>query len=127
MAIFKKKGKVIDLTEHYRKNPINLPKEDVAVTPVPEVSAQPSESSESSGGGFFGGFFGGGNTSSSSSFQTYGSSDETVSTTDSEEKKRRLAKRLGDITTKIEELSNQIYHLQQRLEVVERKLDVNRF
>ncbi len=28
---------------------------------------------------------------------------------------------------KMEELSNQIYHLQQRIEVLERKADVNNF
>ena len=41
-----------------------------------------------------------------------------------EEKKKKLAKRLLDITTKLEELSNQIYHIQQRLEVLERKAGV---
>lgn len=43
---------------------------------------------------------------------------------DIDEKKRRLAKRLSDMTNKIEELSNQIYHLQQRIEVLERKAKV---
>jgi hypothetical protein len=32
-----------------------------------------------------------------------------------------------DMTAKIEDLSNQIYHLQQRIEVLEKKMDVNRF
>ncbi len=43
-----------------------------------------------------------------------------------EGKKRKLAKRFSDMTTKIEELSNQVYHLQQRIELLERKLDIKR-
>ena len=41
-----------------------------------------------------------------------------------EEKKRKFAKRLVDMTDRIEELSNQIYHLQQRIDVLEQKLKV---
>ena len=41
-----------------------------------------------------------------------------------EEKKKRLAKRLIDMTSKIEDLTNQIYHLQQRIELLEKKLEV---
>ena len=44
-----------------------------------------------------------------------------------EEKKKRLAKRLVEMTDKIEELSNQIYHLQQRVEVLERKNNLSGF
>ncbi len=40
------------------------------------------------------------------------------------ERKKRLAKRLIDMTTKIEYLSNPIYHLQQRIEVLERKAGI---
>jgi peptidoglycan hydrolase CwlO-like protein len=40
------------------------------------------------------------------------------------EKKKKLAKRLMDMTSKVEDLSNQIYHLQQRIEVLERKMGV---
>lgn len=48
------------------------------------------------------------------------------SSNDSDEKKRRFAKRIADMTDKIEELSNQIYHLQQRVEVLERKISYTR-
>ena len=41
-----------------------------------------------------------------------------------EERRRKLAKRIIDMTTRLEDLSNQIYHVQQRLEVLERKLNV---
>ena len=40
------------------------------------------------------------------------------------EKRKKLAKRLLDMTEKIEDLSNQIYHLQQRIEVLERKSNI---
>jgi hypothetical protein len=42
-----------------------------------------------------------------------------------EEKRKKLAKRLLDMTNKIEDLSNQIYHLTQRMEVIEKKLKLN--
>tara|TARA_Y100000310_G_scaffold253607_1_gene260501 strand:+ start:214 stop:525 length:312 start_codon:yes stop_codon:yes gene_type:complete len=42
-----------------------------------------------------------------------------------EEKRKKLAKRLIDITEKLEDLSNQIYHLGQRVEVLEKKFNVN--
>jgi archaellum component FlaC len=38
-----------------------------------------------------------------------------------EEKKKKLAKRIADMTAQLENISNQIYHLQQRVEVLERK------
>ena len=41
-----------------------------------------------------------------------------------EERRRKLAKRIIDMTTRLEDLSNQIYHLQQRLEVIERKMNI---
>ena len=44
-----------------------------------------------------------------------------------DEKRKKLAKRLSDITTKLEDLSNQIYHLQQRIEVLEKKSGVGGF
>lgn len=43
------------------------------------------------------------------------------------EKRRKLAKRLADMTSKMEDLGNQIYHLQQRVEVLEKKLDGNKY
>ena len=41
-----------------------------------------------------------------------------------EEKKKKLAKRIVDLIDDVENLSNQIYHLQQRIEVLEKKLDI---
>jgi len=43
----------------------------------------------------------------------------------SEEKKKRFVKRIIFLTEKIDDLSNQIYHLQQRIEVLEKKSGIN--
>jgi predicted nucleic acid-binding Zn-ribbon protein len=45
---------------------------------------------------------------------------------DVHEKRRKLAKRLMEMTDKLEDLNNQIYHLQQRIEVLEKKMGVSR-
>ena len=42
-----------------------------------------------------------------------------------EEKRQRLIKRLSDMTERLEDASNQIYHLQQRIEVLEKRLNIN--
>ena len=44
-----------------------------------------------------------------------------------EDRRRKLTKRIMDMTTKMEDISNQLYHLQQRLEVIERKMNINSF
>jgi len=41
------------------------------------------------------------------------------------DKKQKLAKRLFDMTEKMEDLSNQVYHLKQRVELLEKKLKIN--
>lgn len=112
MGLFKKKGRVIDLTEKYRKQQEQL--NDI------QNDVKTNQVSQESSGGFFG-FFGNAENSNVNNEQI--DSDETVNP---EEKRRRLARRLNDMTDKLEDLSNQIYHLQQRIEVVERKLEVNR-
>jgi len=43
-----------------------------------------------------------------------------------EERRKKLAKRIADITDKLDGLGNQIYLLQQRIEVLERKLNINK-
>ncbi|HTZ41736.1 MAG TPA: hypothetical protein VMC07_00820 [Candidatus Omnitrophota bacterium] len=40
---------------------------------------------------------------------------------DSGEKKKKLAKRILEMTDRIEDLSNQVYHLQQRIDLLEKK------
>ena len=60
--------------------------------------------------------------SSSSEMPIQQESDET-----SDERKRKLAKRLADITEKLEDVSTQLYHLQQRVELLERKTKTSGF
>ncbi len=43
-----------------------------------------------------------------------------------EERKKRFMKRVMDMSDKLDELSTQIYHLQQRLEVLEKKTGIGR-
>lgn len=101
MGLFKKKKDFIDLTEHYKKQ------EEVAQISTPQQD------------NFLG---------SLASASTEIQQGEYIDVSGGlEEKRKRLAKRLMEMTTKMEELSNQIYHLQQRIEVLERKMDVNRF
>ncbi len=97
MALFRKK-RILDLTEHYKKQEEAVPEiqQDNFLGSLASASEpETSEYIDVSGG--------------------------------LEEKRRKLAKRLMEMTTKMEELSNQIYHLQQRIEVLERKADVNNF
>ena len=39
--------------------------------------------------------------------------------------RKTIAKRLSEMTQKLEDISNQLYHLQQRVELLERKSGVN--
>jgi len=99
---FGRKDKVLDLTEKYKR--------DIAEAEVKK--AQESSGTEGEGNG---------------PFSFFDSPDTTSADSDTpEEKKRKLAKRIADMTEKIEDLNNQIYHLQQRLEVIERKNDIRR-
>ena len=139
MGLFKKKDKVIDLTGYYERNKERIdgmkadsgqkPEyQEIEVSPIGTSSETIANSSSSeSSGGFFDGFFGGGSNSNSSSSSTVKPTLGASENINPEEKRRKLAKRLQDMTEKMEDLSNQIYHLQQRLELVERKLNVNRF
>jgi len=113
MAFFRRRNKdVLDLTEKYKRN-----QEKAA-----EIQSDSTSSATDSSSAF--GFLGNMAAASSSS------SDATESYTpvgNVEEKRRQLSKRLLDMTEKIEDLSNQIYHLQQRIEVLERKSGVGSY
>ena len=108
MAFFKRRNKeFLDLTEKYKRN------QEKAT----EVQEGTSSTDNSNAFGFLG------NIAAAST----SSSDATESYTpigNVEEKRRQLSKRLLDMTDKIEDISNQIYHLQQRIEVLERKSGV---
>ncbi|MEK6829677.1 MAG: hypothetical protein AABY15_06155 [Nanoarchaeota archaeon] len=65
-----------------------------------------------------------GNLASGSSSNSSGSSDNGEFSGTVEENRKKLSKRLLDITNKLDEISTQIYHLQQRVELLERKAGV---
>jgi hypothetical protein len=117
MGLFSKK-KFIDYTEGYSSR---------KTTPV--SSSNFSESSNvpsSSQGSFF-------EMSENNSGETVGEdyqkrqSGENFESLDAEEKRRRLARRLKNMTDKMEDLSNALYLLQQRVEVLEKKANVSNY
>lgn len=111
MGLFRKKDKVIDLTERYKKQQARI------AEMKKEKNSSPSQTSTPSSTSAFG-FFDKTAPNSSSGTQTESSNIS------EEEKRRRLAKRLVDITDRLEDLSNQIYHLQQRIDLLEKKVGV---
>ncbi len=100
---FGKKDKVLDLTEGYKRQ----------VAKAEQMKQAQRDSSDASPFSFF------------DSPAATGSSDD-MDSSDPEERKKKLAKRIMDMTEKLEDISNQLYHLQQRVEVLERKLDIRR-
>ncbi len=114
MAIFGKK-KVVDWTGKAEGN-LGTPRRKV-YEEAPVATSNSTSSSDSSQFSIFGGAM----PSSASSSGYTSDSSEGASTLTPEEKRQRLGRRLLDMTNKIEDLSNQIYHLQQRIEVLEKK------
>ena len=117
MGFFSKNKKdVLDLTERFKE-------QQERVAEIREVESA-TTNEPSSGFGFLANLAGSntGPASSESSTEEYADLS-----TGPENRKQRLAKRLIDMTDKLEEISNQIYHLQQRLEVLEKKIGVGSF
>jgi len=114
MALFRRKNKgVLDLTEKYRRDQER----------ATEMRADSADSTSESSNAF--GFLGNMATASTS-----GSEDSDNYPTlggDAGERRRELSKKLLQLTEKIEDISNQIYHLQQRIEVLERKVGVGAY
>ena len=104
MGWFKKRSDVLDLTEKYKKQQekINTLKAEQKTT----------SSQTSTGIGIFG---------MAAPTPTPSSNSDYVDVSSGEDKRKKLAKRLMAITDKLEEISNQIYHLQQRVELLEKK------
>jgi len=110
MAWFKKKQRILDLTENY--NRIN-PEKPKTNTDVLDLTKSDNSNSQKN---IFTGLF--------------NNSDNSTPTNENsslEERKHKLATRLKNMTEKLEDISNQIYHLQQRVELIERKADVGRY
>ena len=106
MGLFgKKKDKIVDWSEKYK---------------VQEKRAVVSKKEKGSSGlGFLSDMANGTSTSSNISW------DNDAPSQDIQEKKQKLKKRLFEMTDRMEDLSNQIYHLKQRIEVLEKKLRIN--
>ena len=103
---FGKKGKdVVDLSERFRQQ--KEKEEQMA-------SLESTDSSSTSPIAFF----------DSSSDSSGSNSDVIDLSSSSSERRKKLAKRILELTTKLEDLSNQIYHLQQRIEILEKKSSV---
>ncbi|MEK6913463.1 MAG: hypothetical protein AABW47_02215 [Nanoarchaeota archaeon] len=116
MGLFgKKKEKVVDWSEGYK--------------PSSEKSIQTSSSRlkskpETVGDLGFLGSFSNINSNSSNSSSDVSWDNDAPQQVDYSEKKQKVAKRLLDMTNKMEDLSNQIYHLTQRVELLEKKLRI---
>jgi len=111
MGFFSKRREdVIDLSDYYKKKQERINKEtgrDQKITPSVADDDYLSNMAKSS-------------VSQSSSVEER--SDYVDLNGSLEDKRKKLAKRLMDMTDKIEELSNQIYHIVQRLDVLEKKI-----
>ena len=110
---FGKERGIVDLGERYRRN------KEKAVQMKKEADEEKAKTQGSSGGFFP--FFAAAESSSSPSNPEPVSTNIENSGIDAVEKRRRLAKRLKDMTDRIEDLSNQVYKLQQRVDVLEKK------
>jgi len=106
----KKKEKVVDWSEGYR---------------APRRRTASSSNSQTNDSVADLGFLGNMASSNASTSSDISWDNETPVQEDFREKKTKIAKRLLDMTDKIEDLSNQIYHLKQRMEVIERKLKIS--
>src|SRR3989344_1938644 len=100
---FGKKNKIVDLSEGYKRQQEKIKKQE-----------QEQKAQDSGGFSFLGNLASSGAVNSRTP-----QSDYPDLSSDVEEKRKRLTKRLADLTDKLEELSNQIYHLQQRIELLE--------
>lgn len=111
MAWFgRKKDRVIDLGKRYNK----MQEKKL------EVPSPISNDNVASGLGFLS------DIASSVSNSSENENDSNyVNLSDTEDRKSKIARRLLDMTDKIEDLSNQIYHLKQRMEVLEKKMKVS--
>jgi hypothetical protein len=114
MGLFgKRKERVIDLSEGYRRS-----------SPRRAVKISSPRNEDNSSLGFLGNLAGSNSESSSSSDISWdsdsGSSQQVIP-----ERKQKLARRLLEMTNKMEDMSNQIYHLNQRVELLEKKLKIS--
>jgi hypothetical protein len=121
MGIFSKKKEFVDLGERYRKQQERADNLRSNMDEPAVAESVQTEEKSASPFPFFAGFGG------TPKAETPISNADHMSVESSNERKTRLAKRLSDMTSKMEDMENQLYHLQQRLELLERKSGVNGF
>ncbi len=137
MALFgKKKEKTLDFTnrmvrqreraENIREGMRARPVAAGPRTQIPQSSTNPESSNSFNASGNSFGFLDNASSYNQPSYSqpSYDSSGSGGGE-DADEKKRKLAKRLMDITDKLEEISNQVYHLQQRIDLLEKKTNTS--
>jgi hypothetical protein len=117
---FGKKKDFVDLGDKLRKQQEG----SQVISPEMQSSSEGTQENVEGGLGFLGNLA---SSVSSDNASSEGSEEYVDVSVGVDEKKKRLAKRLVDMTEKIEDLSNQIYHLQQRLEVLEKKSGVGNY
>ena len=121
MGWFKKRNDVVDLGERYRRQQEKLAqlKGDVETLKVSNGVVESSEKPPT----FFQGLV---NAAQQNEAQVETTENEYADLGQgSENRKQKLTKRLMEMTSKMEDISNQIYHLQQRIELIERKMNIN--
>lgn len=150
---FRKKDKVVDLGEKFKKQQEKLremresARETNSQYPYNSLnnsnSTSPMQSSENStsqtssnpvadGLNFLGNIASASSSNSNTTSSNYGSTTSNYSSSDNKEyvdmgstiNAEEKRKRLMAITEKLEDISNQLYHLQQRVEVIEKKMAV---
>lgn len=109
MGLFgiRKKEEVVDWSEKYKKQQKK----------TAEANAT-NQSSGTSSLGFLGSL-------ASSSNSSESSDSGYINMSEADDKKKKLSKMLMDLTKRIEDLSNQIYHVRQRVELLEKKLKIS--
>ncbi len=117
MVVWRKKGKdYVDLSGHMKKQQDRI--ENFKSNVSESIEEKTPAKTGNSNGGFFG-FFGGGNSANESTGSV--STSPPLETENSDEKRSKLAKRLMDMTSKMEDMENEIYQLKQKVEVLEKK------
>lgn len=122
MGWFKKRNDVVDLGERYRRQQEKLAQLKGEVNEIKaseNVQNKPQETPPS----FFQGLV---NATQENSVQTEKEDEYADLGQGFENRKQKLTKRLMEMTSKMEDISNQIYHLQQRIELIERKIGIGR-
>ncbi len=112
MGWFGKKDKIVDLSGRYK-------------TDVKKQAKSSDSDGDNSNLGFLGNLASGSDSNASSGSDVSWDNDSPAQNENRGEKKQKLVKRFLEMTDRIEDLSNQVYHLKQRVELLEKKLKIS--